>query len=112
VTISYERYTRIANKIIHRLRSLEGLDTAETLGTKGEIVEWYLTTEEGNISTEAELNEEKRVAKLVLHRMVEVDGVVLEVSEGLLPDNEDEEMAESQDDDKVLVVHPNYSVEE
>eukprot|EP00729_Bicosta_minor_P003166 gene3166-31554_t len=111
VTISYERYTRIANKIIHRLRSLEGLDTAETLGTKGEIVE-YLTTEEGNISTEAELNEEKRVAKLVLHRMVEVDGVVLEVSEGLLPDNEDEEMAESQDDDKVLVVHPNYSVEE
>lgn len=52
------------------------------------------------------------MAKLVLHRMVEVDGVVLEVSEGLLPDNEDEEMAESQDDDKVLVVHPNYSVEE
>lgn len=113
VSITYEKYTKIANKIILRLRSLEGSEDAETEGTRGKVVTWYLESEEANLETLAQLDEEKRVAQLVLHRMVDTDGVLLEVREGLLPeDGEEEEEAGTENENQILVVHPNYHPEE
>jgi DNA replication licensing factor MCM6 len=117
VSITYEKYTRIANKIIHRLRMLEGSEDAETEGTRGKVVDWYLESEEGSLETVAQLDEEKRVAQLVVHRMVDTDGVLLEVREGLLTQEEGEKQpsegdaSQERSDSQILVVHPNYTAE-
>jgi len=124
-TISYEKYMQIANQIIKHLHQLEvaselpntedeELDEAaekqrqeaEAQQRKSKVVAWYLDSVEQQLESMDELAEEKKVVGLVLHRMIDVDRVLLEVSQYA-------EMVEddAQDDDKVLIVHPNYEAE-
>lgn len=63
----------------------------------------YTQTKEDSIETEAQLEEEVRLCRLVLNRMIHVDGVVLELSPAF-----DDEIAEGEEGRKVLIVHPNY----
>lgn len=112
VTITYEKYAQIANKVIQRLRSLEGTEEAETEGVRAKVVEWYLESEEDTIETLEQMDTEKRVAGLVIDRLISTDGVLLEVTDGLVPEVADEDAAKltaaEEADAKVLVVHPNY----
>jgi len=115
VSISYEKYTKIATMIIRHLRKLESraddeAEAAEAIdGSKmEEVVTWYLETQEEMLDGEAELEEEAKIVRLVLHRMIHVDGVVLELADAMV----DEDEQEAPEADKYLVVHPNYVDEE
>jgi DNA replication licensing factor MCM6 len=110
ISISYEKYTRIATMIIHHLRNLEETQDEEgSIGAKtDDLVDWYLGTQESSIETEQQLEEETKIVRLVLYRMINVDGVILELSEALQNDDEDDEEGAGGADEKFLVVHPNY----
>jgi len=105
VTITYEKYTALANQIVHRLQQLDGTEEAEVEGKRDQLLEWYLNSQESVITTEEQLVEEEKVARLVLQRMVEVDHVLLELKEV------DAGGAVVTEANPILVVHPNYEPE-
>ena len=105
VSISYEKYTAIARMLIHHLRLHEETAQEDDEGlTMDQVIGWYTDTKEETIETEAQLEEEVKICRLVLNRMIHVDGVVLELSAAL---EEDDELGEGQER-KILIVHPNY----
>lgn len=110
ISISYEKYTRIATMIIHHLRSFEESQDEETpIGAKiDELVNWYITTEEDSIETEEQLEDETKIVRLVIYRMINVDGVILEINDARMSEDGKEDESESE---KFIVVHPNYEPE-
>jgi hypothetical protein len=65
----------------------------------------YTNTKEESIETEAQLDEEIKLCRMVLNRMIHTDNVLLELSAAL---EDDDELTEGPDGKKVLIVHPNY----
>mmetsp|Transcript_8543 Transcript_8543/g.21988 ORF Transcript_8543/g.21988 Transcript_8543/m.21988 type:complete len:840 (-) Transcript_8543:35-2554(-) len=109
VSISYEKYTAIATMLIHFLQSQEESAEEDDVGqTADDLVNWYTTSKEDSIESEVQLEEEVKLCRLVLNRMIHVDGVVLELSAAL---EDDEALGEESLDRKVLIVHPNYVAE-
>eukprot|EP00037_Helgoeca_nana_P024226 m.256595 g.256595 ORF g.256595 m.256595 type:complete len:833 (-) comp26577_c0_seq1:55-2553(-) len=106
VSISYEKYTAIATMLIHFLRSHEETAAEDDEGLSSEdVVTWYTNTKEESIETEAQLDEEIKLCRMVLNRMIHTDNVLLELSAAL---EDDDELTEGPDGKKVLIVHPNY----
>lgn len=105
--LSYEEYRKIANLIVHYLRKNENDDI-----TKSKVVDWYLMeimTEEMGESQE-EVLEKKQIAEKVIDRLAYHDNVLVPISKtGLHAKGDD---ADQVQDDPILVVHPNYSVDE
>eukprot|EP00039_Didymoeca_costata_P026696 m.16429 g.16429 ORF g.16429 m.16429 type:complete len:833 (-) comp5697_c0_seq1:163-2661(-) len=106
VTIPFEKYTKIANMLIRRLRQLEGTAQEKADGTKKRLKDWYIHEIEDELQSEEDFHTEVRVVHLVMHRMITVDGVLLELN-----DFDDESKAAVDDEDSVVVVHPNYEME-
>lgn len=96
VKISYEDYDAMMKTFTTYLCSRERKDDSLNL-TWGEVLEWYLEQRESEISDDEEaLNEMRRLAILVFRRMVQVDRVIIFVS-----DEEDEL-------NRRIAVHPNF----
>lgn len=113
-SISFDKYKRIAQVIIHYLRQQEedaADDSDQSVGiTIRDVMTWYLQqiVEQETGITAAQLSEESRVARLVLSRLVSIDNVLLDL--GASPDFVPEEGG-FDDDGHLLVVHPNYVME-
>ncbi|KAL6041309.1 MCM DNA helicase complex subunit mcm6 [Balamuthia mandrillaris] len=94
IAISYDHYKRISNLIVMYLRKLEEKETAATT-TRSDLISWYLEAHQEQFESEEELANESRVISLVLARLIERDGVLVENTKT-----------------GSLVVHPNYVIED
>jgi len=108
--ITFEEYKRIATTLIVRLRHEEERqsdddETAAPGMKRSDLVAWYLNEIEEELDDETELLTRKNLVEKVLDRLIKRENVLLEL--GPADPNEPYDGA-----DPVLVVHPNYVLED
>lgn len=110
--MSHEQYRKMANKIVMQLKKEEYKITEGTSDglKRNDIVEWYLKEcdEEGIIQNENDLILNKMLCDKVIDRLISVDHILISLQTQSV-DQTDEEM---KDDDPILLVHPNYVLED
>lgn len=105
LTVTYEEYKQIANLLVMRLRQEEEKEGELGL-TRSELTDWYLGEIEADIESIEQLSEKKNLLDLVLTRLINVDKIIIPLSEMT------EEGGSPMGEDKaILVVHPNYVIE-
>ncbi|XP_076183735.1 minichromosome maintenance 6 [Ptiloglossa arizonensis] len=113
LTMSFEEYKNLSNMLVLYMRNEE--TRAETFATddtkgglrKSELVAWYLDQIQDQIDSEEELLERKSFIEKIIDRLTYHDQIIIPLTTTDLKskDKEDEE------DDPLLVVHPNYIIE-
>uniref|UniRef100_A0A4W5L887 DNA replication licensing factor MCM6 n=1 Tax=Hucho hucho TaxID=62062 RepID=A0A4W5L887_9TELE len=103
--LTFPEYRRISNLLVLHLRRAEEAEEEEEL-KKSAVINWYLKEMESEIDSEEELINKKSLIEKVLHRLVHYDHILIELSQGGLKGSE----TEAQED--VLVVNPNYTLED
>ncbi|XP_051268506.1 LOW QUALITY PROTEIN: zygotic DNA replication licensing factor mcm6-B-like [Dicentrarchus labrax] len=105
--LSFPEYRRISNLLVLHLRRAEEAEEEEEL-KKSAVVNWYLKEIESEIDSEEELVNRKGLIEKVLHRLVHYDHILIELSQAGLKGSE----SASTDEEVVLVVNPNYTLED
>ncbi|XP_041805376.1 DNA replication licensing factor MCM6 [Chelmon rostratus] len=105
--LSFPEYRRISNLLVLHLRRVEEAEEEEEL-KKSAVVNWYLTEIESEIDSEEELVNKKGLIEKVIHRLVHYDHILIELSQAGLKGSE----SASTDEEVVLVVNPNYILED
>nr|XP_039262507.1 DNA replication licensing factor MCM6-like [Styela clava] len=113
--ISFEDYKRMSNMLVLHMRQKE--EAAEEESGEGDggalkkstLINWYLEQIAEDLESEEDLIEKKTVLEKVINRLVNRDHVLIELGQTGLKDGES---AESHEKDPILVVHPNYVIEE
>lgn len=108
--LSYEAYKSLSNLLIMYLLKEEGKaeEKSESGIKRTDLINWYLKEIESEIETEEELIIKKLTVEKVIDRLIQHDQVVIALSkQGLKGDSE-----MMEDDDPILVVHPNYVPED
>lgn len=78
---------------------------SDDAGTKrSDVVDWYLLQKEAEIETEAQLMETKELVEKVLDRLTYKDQVIIPLTQTGL--------RKEDSDNPLLVVHPNYVIDE
>jgi len=103
-SISYDKYSNVSKSIVLYIRSQEedGETSAPGGGhglRQGDVVEWYLNQQDELDSIE-KLDEERRLVKRIIQRMIKVDNNLMLVKE---PES-------GRVDDRVLTVRQDYVV--
>ncbi|XP_073971809.1 minichromosome maintenance 6 [Rhodnius prolixus] len=106
LTLSFENYKTLSNMLVSHMRTEE---IEKTGVRKSEVVNWYLEQVSHLIETEAELVEKKSLIEKVLDRLIYHDHVVISLTQTSATEPEAEE--DEEDNDPILVVHPNYVIE-
>ncbi|CAG0901705.1 unnamed protein product [Darwinula stevensoni] len=113
--LSYNEYRTLSNLLIMHMRRAEANfeEVGESEGEggglkKSEVVNWYLEEIQEEIESEAELVQKKAIVEKVLDRLIYHDRVIIPLTRMGLEDSDD---AVEDEDDPLLVVHPNYMVE-
>uniref|UniRef100_A0A671TWD7 DNA replication licensing factor MCM6 n=1 Tax=Sparus aurata TaxID=8175 RepID=A0A671TWD7_SPAAU len=97
--LSFTEYRRISNLLVLHLQ--------EEL-RKSAVVNWYLKEIESEIDSEEDLVNKKGLIEKVLHRLVHYDHILIELSQAGLKGSE----PASTEEEAVLVVNPNYILED
>lgn len=105
--LSFPEYRRISNLLVLHLRRAEEAEEEEEL-KKSAVVNWYLKEIESEIDSEEELVNKKGLIEKVLHRLVHYDHILIELSPSGLKGSE----SASKEEEVVLVVNPNYNLED
>ncbi|XP_060900080.1 DNA replication licensing factor MCM6 [Labrus mixtus] len=105
--LSFSDYRRISNLLVLHLRKVEEAEEEEEL-KKSAVVNWYLKEIESEIDSEEELVNKKGLIEKVLHRLVHYDHILIELSQAGLKGSE----SVSTEEEAVLVVNPNYTLED
>ncbi|XP_035027429.1 DNA replication licensing factor MCM6 [Hippoglossus stenolepis] len=105
--LSFPEYRRISNLLVLHLRRAEEAEEEEEL-KKSAVVNWYLKEIESEIDSEEELVNRKGLIEKVIHRLVHYDHILIELSQAGLKGSE----SESSEEEGVLVVNPNYNLED
>uniref|UniRef100_A0A667Y9T7 DNA replication licensing factor MCM6 n=1 Tax=Myripristis murdjan TaxID=586833 RepID=A0A667Y9T7_9TELE len=103
--LSFTEYRRISNLLVLHLRRAEEEEQLK----KSAVVNWYLKEIESEIDSEEELVNKKQLIEKVLHRLVHYDHILIELSRAGLKGSES---ASTEEEEVVLVVNPNYSLED
>lgn len=105
--MSFPEYRRISNLLVLHLRRVEEAEEEEEL-KRSAVVNWYLQEIESEIDSEEELVNKKGLIEKVIHRLVHYDHILIELSQAGLKGSE----SASTDEEGVLVVNPNYILED
>ncbi|KAK2822010.1 hypothetical protein Q5P01_022075 [Channa striata] len=105
--LSFPEYKRISNLLVLHLRKAEEAEEEEEL-KKSAVVNWYLKEIESEIDSEEELVNKKGLIEKVIHRLVHYDHILIELSQAGLKGSE----SASSEEEAVLVVNPNYILED
>lgn len=105
--LSFAEYKRISNLLVLHLRRAEDAEEEEDL-KKSAVVNWYLKEIESEIDSEEELINRKGLIEKVIHRLVHYDHILIQLSQAGLKGSE----AASTEEESVLVVNPNYILED
>eukprot|EP00064_Thunnus_orientalis_P015443 superscaffoldBa00002860_g15495 len=106
--LSFNEYQRISNLLVLHLRRVEEAEEEEEL-KKSAVVNWYLKEIEAEIDSEEELVNKKGLIEKVIHRLVHYDHILIELSQAGLKGSES---ASTEGEEVVLVVNPNYILED
>ncbi|KFB48120.1 DNA replication licensing factor Mcm6 [Anopheles sinensis] len=110
LTLSFEEYKNLSNMLVIHMRNEESRlesEEAEIEGIKkSELINWYLEQVAEQIESEEELIERKTLIEKVVDRLIYHDQVIIPLKMATLG-----EKALTEDEDPLLVVHPNYIVE-
>lgn len=105
--LSFTEYRRISNLLVLHLRKAEEVEEEEEL-KKSAVVNWYLKEIEADIESEEDLINKKALVEKVIHRLVHYDHILIELSQAGLKGSE----PTSTEEEAVLVVNPNYTLED
>ncbi|XP_076018205.1 DNA replication licensing factor MCM6 [Genypterus blacodes] len=105
--LSFNEYRRVSNLLVLHLRKAEEAEEEEEL-KKSAVVNWYLKEIESEIDSEEELVNKKGLIEKVIHRLVHYDHILIELSQTGLKGSE----SASTEEEVVLVVNPNYNLED
>lgn len=105
--LSFAEYKRISNLLVLHLRRAEDAEEEEDL-KKSAVVNWYLKEIESEIDSEEELINKKGLIEKVIHRLVHYDHILIQLSQAGLKGSE----SASTEEESVLVVNPNYILED
>ncbi|XP_051943449.1 DNA replication licensing factor MCM6 [Hippocampus zosterae] len=105
--LSFAEYQRISNLLVLHLRRSEEAEEEEEL-KKNAVINWYLKEIESEIDSEEELINKKGLIEKVIHRLVHFDHILIELSQSGLKGSE----PASTEEEAVLVVNPNYTLED
>lgn len=114
--LSYEEYRNISNLLVmHMRKEEEGMEesteASESTGLKrSAIINWYLSEFSEDIESEAELIEKKALVEKVLDRLTYHDQVIIPLTRSGLKEKMSSQASE-EEDDPLLVVHPNYIID-
>lgn len=105
--LSFTEYKRISNLLVLHLRKAEEVEEEEEL-KKSAVVNWYLKEIEADIESEEDLINKKALVEKVIHRLVHYDHILIELSQAGLKGSE----PASAEEEAVLVVNPNYILDD
>lgn len=110
MVLSFEEYKNISNMIVVHMRREEiRMETENKEGMRrSDVVEWYLNQISDQIENEDELIEKKDMFEKVLDRLMYHDQIIIPLTSTELnwPSQKED------DDDPMLVVHPNYVIDQ
>ncbi len=112
--LSYAEYRSMANVFVHYLRKMEA---EEKQVTKSSLLDWYCEEIEKDVDSQDEMLEKRQIAEKVVERLAFTDNIIIPltrtglVGKGGARDPEAGTDAE-RGGDPVLVVHPNYVIED
>ncbi|CAG0895485.1 unnamed protein product [Cyprideis torosa] len=112
--LTFAQYKAMTNLLIMRMRQEEALQEEADEGTdvglrKNDVINWYLEEIQDDIQSEAELVEKKLLLEKVIDRLIYKDRVIIPLTQSGLRTGDEGEV---EDDNPVLVVHPNYVIEQ
>lgn len=112
LTLSFEDYRNISNMLVLHMRSEESkMDSGESESEgmrRDELVNYYLEQVSDEIESEDDLIERKTLIEKVIDRLINHDHVIIPLRTTILKPKQTEG---GEDENPVLVVHPNYVVE-
>lgn len=107
--LSYESYRNMSNLLVMYMRREEATmeeDDSESSGLRrSAVVNWYLNEVSADIESESELLEKKLLVEKVLDRLTYHDQVIIPLTRSGLKGSA---METEDEDDPIIVVHPNY----
>jgi len=111
--LSYQDYKALSNLIIMYMRREEAKREDEDWdGVKrSEVVAWYMEEIAGDIESEADLIKKKQLVDKVIERLIYHDQVIIPLTKSDLKKSAKGKEDEAEDD-PILIVHPNFVVED
>ncbi|XP_040288104.1 maternal DNA replication licensing factor mcm6 [Bufo bufo] len=110
--MSFTEYKQISNLLVFYMQKMEESEEDCHL-TKSDLVNWYLKEIESDIETETELILRKRLIEKVIYRLINYDHILIELSKcDLKSIDEKADMDEASKENSILVVNPNYVLED
>ncbi|KAG6803744.1 DNA replication licensing factor Mcm6 isoform X1 [Apis mellifera caucasica] len=112
LTMSFEEYKNLSNMLVLYMRNEEiRAETEPSEDAKGglkksELVAWYLDQIQDQIDSEEELLERKNFIEKIIDRLTYHDQIIIPLTTTDLRDKDEDE-----EDDPLLVVHPNYIID-
>lgn len=123
IKLSYDEYKRISNMLVYYIRKKE--EEMEIMGEneseresggvrKSELITWYLNEIESQIESEQQLIDQKALVEKIIHRLINYDNVIIKLDKKgwkTIGDENEESTVDGvteNDEDPILVVHPNY----
>ncbi|KAJ1527696.1 hypothetical protein ONE63_007655 [Megalurothrips usitatus] len=110
VTLSFEDYKNLSNLLVIYMRREEeqAEDTEDGKGVRrSEVVTWYIENIQDQIESEEELVERKALVEKVIDRLIFHDQIIIPLSKTGLTGRDER----NEEEDPLLVVHPNYIVD-
>lgn len=116
LTLSFEDYKNLSNMLVLHLRreenKLQDDDTATEGLRRSDVINWYLEQVEDQIQDQDELIERKTLIEKVIDRLIYHDQVIIPLTNtGLAERGRHAQQTAVDDEEPLLVVHPNYIVE-
>lgn len=113
-SLTFEEYKNISNMLILHLRDEEAkcvMQGTDTEGTKkSELVQWYLEQIQEMLESEEDLIERKILVERLIDRLITHDQVLIPLRTTELKQKKGD--ADVDADDVLLMVHPNYVIEQ
>lgn len=120
--ISYDMYRTITNMLVIQLQREESkIEAGDSEGIKkSQLVDWYLEQIVGEIENETELVQKKLICEKIIDKLINVDHILIELKSTTSQDEPEAKKAriesEAEQDstlqDHILVVHPDYLVDD
>ncbi|XP_011495965.1 PREDICTED: DNA replication licensing factor Mcm6 [Ceratosolen solmsi marchali] len=108
LSMSYEEYKNLTNMLAIYMRGEEARIEREGENKEGirksELVAWYLDKIQDQIDSEAELLERKSLIEKIIDRLIYHDQIIIPLTTNAAK-------LEGEDEDHMLVVHPNYIID-
>ncbi|XP_043252206.1 DNA replication licensing factor Mcm6 [Colletes gigas] len=115
LTMSFEEYKSLSNMLVLYMRNEETrAETSPSDDIKGglrksELVAWYLDQIQDQIDSEEELLERKNFIEKIIDRLTYHDQIIIPLTTAELKRKGKHD--EEEEDDPLLVVHPNYIID-